>query len=639
VFRTAKWSPMLCLLIAWCTPSAHAQGTYTAATCNQSDVNAIINGPTHTAVNGDTIQIPSGSCTWSSGITLPPGIGISIIGNGTPNTGPGTSGAGTVNTTISSNYGGQLFTASPTYGNSTMRISTLKITVSASSDAPILILGTCTSSGCPGARLDNLIVPTSNFCSISDATFARIDNIFGVADHNTVGDTQPSCNGVDFINVGHGNWKGVNNWGDNSWASADTFGSNQAFYLENNIFNYAFGTDTDYGDGAGDWGGGRIVCRFNTFNDISPATACTNHGTDTTGRWRGGRQFEFYKNTGSSNSSFCGGGCNAIWGERSGAAIVWGNSFTGSFNSVASVDTQRRWRVDAPWGPCDGSTVWDTDDGTTYYSGTIGSVTTTTGGIQKVPVYVVADSDSLTWTINKWASVSGAPYSFHDVTQNFGFEIYSNTSNVLTAALSCAGGTGCSQAPASSDSYQILRATVCMDQPGRGAGVLLGGGDGNSGDPETQGSHSPFIEPTIGSTGPVNEVLDPIYEVDNSAGSLNTEFVSNDSQGLIANRDFYAQSIGQAAQTSETSPFNGTSGTGYGTLANRPTTCTPSVGYLATDQGSWNQSGSGGQGELFVCTATNTWSLYYTPYIYPHPLIAGGTTVVNPPTNLTVVVQ
>ena len=39
-----------------------------AASCSQADVNAVINGPLHTAVDGDTIQIPRGSCTWNSGI-------------------------------------------------------------------------------------------------------------------------------------------------------------------------------------------------------------------------------------------------------------------------------------------------------------------------------------------------------------------------------------------------------------------------------------------------------------------------------------------------------------------------------------------------------------------------------------------
>lgn len=69
---------------------------------------------------------------------------------------------------------------------------------------------------------------------------------------------------------------------------------------------------------------------------------------------------------------------------------------------------------------------------------------------------------------------------------------------------------------------------------------------------------------------------------------------------------------------------------GVGTLANRPSTCTANVnGYIATDQGSWNTSGSGSpgnttQGVLYKCTATNTWTLYYTPFTYPYPLTAAG---------------
>ena len=54
--------------------------------------------------------------------------------------------------------------------------------------------------------------------------------------------------------------------------------------------------------------------------------------------------------------------------------------------------------------------------------------------------------------------------------------------------------------------------------------------------------------------------------------------------------------------------------------------------YWATDQGSWNTSTSnpegvqlnGADGVLYRCTSTNTWTLYYTPYTYPHPLQNGG---------------
>jgi PKD repeat protein len=55
--------------------------------------------------------------------------------------------------------------------------------------------------------------------------------------------------------------------------------------------------------------------------------------------------------------------------------------------------------------------------------------------------------------------------------------------------------------------------------------------------------------------------------------------------------------------------FNGTSGIGIGVVASRPTTCTTGVGYWATDESI-----------LYRATATNTWTTYYKPYPYPHPL-------------------
>src|SRR6185437_3619359 len=87
---------------------------------------------------------------------------------------------------------------------------------------------------------------------------------------------------------------------------------------------------------------------------------------------------------------------------------------------------------------------------------------------------------------------------------------------------------------------------------------------------------------------------------------------------LLQNRDFYTYNAS----------FNGTSGIGEGTLISRPSTCTTGVGYWATDQGNWNQSGNGaGQGEFFQCSSTNTWTLFYEPYTYPDPLQGSASTV------------
>jgi hypothetical protein len=96
--------------------------------------------------------------------------------------------------------------------------------------------------------------------------------------------------------------------------------------------------------------------------------------------------------------------------------------------------------------------------------------------------------------------------------------------------------------------------------------------------------------------------------------------------------------VSASAQDSPSSPFDGTTGMGFGTLANRPTSCTTNseggagVGYFATD--------SGPQGTLYTCSATNTWTTYYTPYTYPHPLVTGGGgQQPAPPTGLQATVQ
>jgi hypothetical protein len=131
---------------------------------------------------------------------------------------------------------------------------------------------------------------------------------------------------------------------------------------------------------------------------------------------------------------------------------------------------------------------------------------------------------------------------------------------------------------------------------------------------------------------PHNQSFKPAYYWDNrmSNGSLMSVSVQNtglDQVHIQANRDYY---------TTVTS-FNGTSGVGEGPLGSRPATCTPGVGYWAIDDGEWNSLNPGPDGRLYKCTAPNTWTLYYTPFTYPHPW-AGGvqTTVPNAPSQLMV---
>ncbi len=166
----------------------------------------------------------------------------------------------------------------------------------------------------------------------------------------------------------------------------------------------------------------------------------------------------------------------------------------------------------------------------------------------------------------------------------------------------------------------------CLDQPARGVGDLLQGGftsDGSGSNNVCDVTSGQCAAGNYNGSWP-NEALEPLYEWTDNYSPVpdNPSDVFSASAGSFTqNQDYYLWCNASAYNTGCTT-FNGTAGVGSGTLASRPSTCTTGVAYWATDQGNWNQSGSGGQGELFKCTATNTWTLFYTPYTYPHPLTA-----------------
>lgn len=567
-------------------------------------MNAVINGPTHTAIDGDIINVPSGSCTWTSGVTVS-GIGISIIGSGTPSASPSVMGASaSCASTQLTVTGTTLFTITPSFGNATTRISCMKVSYGSGSSEAWSILGSCTSSGCPNVRIDNVTLPNwaPHTGPISYGIYA-IGNMFGVIDHNTVTGTPNDY--LQLVEFSHASYLGVGSWGDKAWSQPEAYGTANFLFIENNVFNDAGATENEgSAGGLSDQGGGRVVIRYNQFTNMDHLNgAMIWHGTESSGRPRSTRTWEFYGNQWSCAASTQ---CNLVGGPRGGTGITWGNSNDSSASGASLSNffllaTYRAFASIAPWGACDGSAPYDTNDGVTYFSGTIGSISGT--GPSNDPYVITPSGGSPGWTTNQWIP-AGAPYSVHDVTLSNGAEISANTSSTVSMIddPNAPGGW----IPMVGDSIQILRATVCIDQAGgRGAGILY-----SSANPAT--------------STPANEVSSPIYMWSNTfSGSVPSPDIMSNTARVIRNRDFYTENPNQSAQSNSTTPFDGTTtiGAGHGTLANRPTTCTAGVSYWATDQGNWNNTGSG-QGQLYICTATNTWTLSYTPYSYPHPLTA-----------------
>lgn len=229
------------------------------------------------------------------------------------------------------------------------------------------------------------------------------------------------------------------------------------------------------------------------------------------------------------------------------------------------------------------------------------------------------------------------------------WEIYGNTwsksSPTWAMPVYARGGTGVIFDNSSSSNYttDVFANNVrsCRD-PGEGVGKCTGSSnwDGNSSggypcrDQIGRGSDAALWTPGAAYTQPVM----PAYSWNNIRGT-STQWTWNIGAGescpggdlnpvhIMANRDFY----------NYTPAFNGTTGVGRGPIASRPATCTPGVAYWATDEGEWNSRQPGPDGQLYKCTAPNTWTLYYRPLTYPHPSQTG--TVPAPPaapTGLTV---
>lgn len=644
--------------------SVRAGPTYTAATCNLPDVNAAINGPAHTAVDGDIIQIPAGSCTWTAQLII--NAAITLQGSGCT-LDPTGGWATACNTVIADNLTGPALVTVNLVPNKTTRVTGIQWNDGGrTAGTPFLIAGQGGGGAMDSRRLR---LDHNYFNSLNSLIMFQFSHVYGVVDHNKVVGVAGS---ILFYTYNPSDY----DWGNARWneslASAPLsptgWGSDQFLFFEDNYLTAGVFTDS--------YGGERFVARFNT---TVGGFYWGTHGTDTSTRVRGTRAIEVYKNHMDTMDPSFTHPQGLMVDQRSGTSLVWGNTGINYYFSAASMTmkSERNLIYGDGFHMIDGSSALDVNAAPST------SCTVSASSIGSAAFSVTCSGVS--WSTNQWQGYNwhksgciedqGTGVGHHKVC---GGLIDSNDSSSLSGPYF---NTGVDNSLTAGDTITIAKVTHGFDQPCRTGGTLpaptsitsatrsgttasiilaspgiAGLAAGNwvvvsdvsglatgyrgtfqvatasdathftyvmAADPGASGSDG-TVTKIPWTAGANDQVTDSCYEW------MNT----NNGASVYASGDRYTSQIRQnehyfvysgTTQTGPGMPFDGNpvisgNGVGAGAFADRPISCTAGVAYWATNQGSWNTSGSGGQGVLYKCTATNTWTLFYTPYTYPHPL-------------------
>lgn len=677
------------------TSSLWAQSVVTASSCSAANIQSAVT----TAGAGGVVLVPGGTCDFTSGQTVTLGGSVTIV----PENGS------TVNLRADVGANGSVFTVSGTAATDAVRVGyfnflggTQTITVEQNPGVIFDSSGSCDSAGnCTFVRLDHADV--TGFCSGNSQVsgcnnptssnfgerFVRTLDDYGLLDNDTL--VFPGNAAGQFINPSLGSMSNNGGYGDQSFATADNFGSRQAMFIEDGNFSdtknpegQTWGlTDTSNSNTTG--GGSRFVVRHSTLSGYSVYA----HGTETGGRARLARSMIVYNDT--FNSTAFGSYFVTL---RGGVGIFGNNTINCNYGSGATcsgiytISNFRTFNHDGGWGIGGAGGPWDANDEPTSlpsgcstlstgavscYSGTI-SAKSSSSGEDGITQYTITPSGSPAWTTNQWAPASGVLYAFVDTSQLCSSTILSSTTttfltsgdpgcpsglavndtfviiavrayyigtigsvatgttgtcgatttwnctmtdsgavfptdgsletagnpytivdvtnfggaeilNNTATSISISHNTQPNSAAAGStawnfnvgDVYVIARASVILDQTGRGQSSSVSGA-----------APSPI--------GWVNNALSPLYEFGDTINGTYGQIIGSDSNHILSGRDYYTQA----------------SGTTSGALVNRPATGSATgVGYLAVDAGA-------GAGTLYTWSGS-AWTPYFVPYQYPHP--------------------
>lgn len=498
---------ILLVSVLWFTAPAHATDR-NAASCSYTDVQAAIDS----AVDGDRVLIPAGTCTWATSPTVPATKGLQIVGAG-------------IGQTI---INGTTQPLTITAGNGKFsRVTGMEMSHTAATNNVVAVVRSDTAYGGNTVRIDHNKfggkVYVNCYC-------------YGLIDSNTF--TSGSVYSTIWVfENSYDRPAGGGDGGAASWARADNLGAADTWVIEDNTFTFsspAIGSSV-----ADSRSGGRQTFRYNTITNANWSVHDARQPNE-----RGTRQYEVYKNTFTFTANIQG----SLYNFGSGSGVIWGNRIKGT----AFTDSPNRgirmqnWR--STGGILAGIDPWQDDaDGFAGPFCVNGPPTTCSGTCSAPGVGPCVDMD-------------GSLGSGYPARDQIGRGLTNTTTGVQDAF-----------------PLYFIDNFYCV-----------AGGAACNPDPAVNGlAADPFVPAT----------------------GLNQTHI-------VINRDYYQPD----ATNCPSGGGSCTQGVGSGSLANRPSSCTTGVGYWATDQGNWNKIPGGSQGVLYKCTSTDTWTLYYTPYEYPHPL-------------------
>lgn len=288
-----------------------------ANSCSQSDVQAAINSGS----TGDTVIIPSGSCTWSTAVSIPDNKRITLQGEGYDNT------------IITAGLSKVL-----NLNQSNSRVTGIQFVIFGSYTDIIYVQGT-------GWRIDH--------CKFNNTSGVQITAIAPNGSNTNLHPTGLIDNCV-FLNsriyvTGRGNFTTESA----DWAQSLNLGSADTVYVEDNIFSRDIsGTnnsiDCNYA--------GHYVFRYNTLSQTHIEVHSLQLDTS-----RGSRKWEIYGNSITATSYYY-----RAFFIRAGTGVVFNNKVHGDYDAKAiHLDNVRSHTTVGVSGKCDGSSLWDENvDGT-----------------------------------------------------------------------------------------------------------------------------------------------------------------------------------------------------------------------------------------------------------------------------------